>query len=329
MKKVAVHCFLSSSKHTRYWLEHLEGESISHAYLHNVKEDFADKLQNVKKATVLSSYEEQSDEKKRIFALNQSIERARKDGNNWLLCMRDTDILDVRTTVSFPQVMNNLEKNKLSMALIKVYEMVKTIDKEEYNYFINEEYAYTNPKSNVDPKNILLNETVKHASPEQGQRIICNLNCKSLMAVSEKRTMIRDSKEAKIFSSIFNVEPRAWRILSYSMCEYEEWKNVSDMASESDEDNKFLYETTVLVSEDSVKDMHSKGEVFIIDEAQMMNVTLSNNNPKNPAQQPAPQKNISKAPSSASIPLEVGNVDQAIVLVKTILSALEHARSHS
>ena len=333
MNKLSVHCFLHLGNHIVYWIEQLQNEKVGHFYLHNVSDNIKELVKDNSSVTVLSgdSGIKITDLHYRTSRLNESIKKAREDGYNWLLNLNDTDILDVRTSVTFPQLLNSLQGG-LSHALVSVYEVVKTINKPDYNFFINEDYAYSKHESFVDPRNVNTNVSVTPNVSTFGNRILLNLNCKSLVALNEKKVSVQNPEEASKMSKVFNAEKKAWRILSYSMCDFKEWALVNPLEEGEDPDDQtFLFETTVSVEEETIQEMHRNGEVFIVDEAQMMNVQLSNPPPTPPINNTNVQNKENKDLSKEikKIQTTVGNlsVDQMINSFKIVVDALEVYKS--
>lgn len=326
---ISVHCFFSNPKSThKYWIEHLFQESIHKVYLYNVAPDFKKWLDTKKyNVSIQSSYDANSKHmttQELTDAKNNSVQLARKDKMNWLLFLDETDLLDIRTKTDLPAVMKSIG-NDISVTNLNVYEVIKTLNPSaDYNYFINEEYAYSDANAFLNDNNISLVSNKK----KLGNRLLVNLNAKSLHINYNNTVVLKDVAERGKYNRFFNLENRAWRVLSYSSCDFQYWKkHLSEDTTSSDDDLQFLYNTTVLLSEETAKKEVANGKAFIIDEAQIMNVNLSPPS-GGPNEKPKPTPNSSSNNSKVThnnIPSlnSVELLDMAIPLVKTILEALE------
>jgi len=320
---VAAHCFLTkNTEHThKYWIEHFFQEGIAKLYIHNASPELSTWLSTQTKlnTTVLSEYKKKEENEtnelaRRIRSQNESLGKARTEGFHWLLFLKDTDILDVRTQTTFTSVLDGLP-NIMSFVFLKIFEVVKTYEEENYNYFVNEENAFLAADSFLDPRN---RETDQNGKVENNNVMIVNVRCPTLLMVGEKKVSINPN-DMKIFNKNFNLESRAWRVLSYSMCNYKCWKENEKFDKDtSEEDKKFLYDTTVYNDEEALQKLKDKNSTFIIDEAQIMTITPSK-------QEPPPSQDTTK---KSSLPLHSSMsktelIDLAIPLCQTVLEALE------
>ena len=267
--RIGVVCKSDNKIHSKVWLTHTSKDNDVHVIYTNIPS-----LPNHKKVQHVPT------EKCNVVGV---LERARTDGIDWLLVLRDTDILDVRANVSFTQLCRSIRKT-CGYVHIPVFEMIKT--KKDYTsseelFFEEEEYYYTQPKLFVDPRNLM-----NISNPNvQGCRTMYNVACTSWKEIKKKQIAphdfdlfaLSDMKEStNAFKDIFTAEPRAWRIMSFSMCIFDEWVTQNPMEEDDDEEgHRILYEETAIIEKNIVSVMMKEGEITRLSLSPTMNVTMT------------------------------------------------------
>tara|TARA_B110000285_G_scaffold131264_1_gene147423 strand:+ start:359 stop:1357 length:999 start_codon:yes stop_codon:yes gene_type:complete len=324
---LVAHCYLNKNTDQthQYWIQHFFQEGVVKLYVHNATPEMSTWLsaQTKLNTTVLSAFAEEDPNEtnelaRRIRSQNESLGMARTEGFHWLLFMKDNEILDVRTQTTLSSVLDGLP-NIMSNVFLKIFEVVKTYEEDRYNYFVNEENAFRNAESFLDLRN---RKTDQNGKLDNGNVLIVNVRCPSLIMIGENKMSINPN-DMKTYNKNFNIESRAWRILSYSMCNYDSWKKNERFEKDtSEEDKKFLYDTTVYCDEESVQRLKDKNEIFIIDEAQMMTITPSKQEPPSPPPPPPPSQDTPTDPLHSSMSKKE-LIDLALPLCRTVLDALE------
>ena len=117
----------------------------------------------------------------------------------WLIFLTDTDLLDIRTKTTLSAVLKNID-SEISLANLKIYEVIKTLNPStDYNYFVNEEYAFSNAKDFLNKNNVSMVSNKK----ELGSRLVINLNVTSISFTYANKIMIKKPEENRKFSKQF------------------------------------------------------------------------------------------------------------------------------